>query len=466
MKVQEQKGEKNQKANPLGTEKVNKLLCSFAIPSIVSMLVGSLYNIVDQFFIGQKVGELGNAATNIAFPLSMSCLAIALMFGIGGSSAFNIAMGQGDKRQATKYMGNSAVMLFACGLILCIVTEIFLTPMLILFGSPVSVLPLAKEYTRITAIGFPLLILSTGGGHLVRADGRPKMTMVCNLTGAVINTVLDALFVFGFNWGITGAAIATVIGQCVSAMLAVYFLAHCKSTTIQKEYLRLKGKYILRIMSLGMAPFANQLAMMIVQIVMNNSLKYYGSLSHYGESIPIACSGIINKVNMLFMSFVIGISQGLQPITSFNYGAKNYNRVKEAYVKAICCGATIAVIAFVIFQTGARQLIQIFGKGSLEYYEFGTNYFHIFLFFTFVNFLQPISSNFFTSIGKPKRGTFLSLTRQIIFLLPLLLILPLFMKIDGIMYAGPIADGLAFAVTAMMVAREFHRKEYQKVREE
>lgn len=449
------------KENPLGVERVNQLLRSFAIPSIISMLVGSLYNIVDQFFIGQKIGEVGNAATNIAFPLSMSCLAIALMFGIGGSSAFNISMGQGDKKLATKYMGNAAVMLFLCGLVLCLVTEGFLTPLLKFFGSPARVLPLAKEYTRITAIGFPLLILSTGGGHLVRADGRPKMTMVCNLTGAVINTVLDALFVFGFDWGMSGAAIATVIGQFVSAMLAVYFLAHCKSTVIQKEHLVLDGKLIRRIMSLGMAPCSNQLAMMVVQIVMNNSLKYYGALSHYGEEIPIACSGVINKVNMLFMSFVIGISQGLQPITSFNYGAKKYHRVKEAYGKAVGCGAAIAVVAFLMFQTCAKQLIGIFGEGSPEYYQFATNYFHIFLFFTFVNFLQPISSNFFTSIGKPKRGTFLSLTRQIIFLLPLIIILPLFMGIDGIMYAGPIADGLAFVVTAIMIIREFRRQEYK-----
>lgn len=448
--------------NPLGEERINKLLRSFAIPSIISMLVGSLYNIVDQFFIGQTVGELGNAATNIAFPLSTSCTAIALLFGIGGASAFNIALGSGDKKRATRYMGNAAVMLFSLGLILCVITQIFLEPLLRFFGSPENVLGYAMTYTRITSFGFPFLILSIGGGHLIRADGRPKVTMLCNMTGAIINTILDAIFVFGFQWEMAGAALATVIGQFVSACMAVWFLAHCRTIRLMRTHLIVQFENVKRIASLGMAPFSNQMAMMVVQILMNKSLKYYGSLSVYGESIPIACSGIIAKVNMVFMSFVIGISQGLQPIASFNYGAKKYARVKEAYIKAICCGAVLAVTAFLLFQIFPRQIISIFGEGSDAYYEFAESYFRIFLFFTFVNFLQPISSNFFTSIGKPKVGSFLALTRQIIFLLPLIVIFPLFVGIDGIMYAGPIADFLAVVVVAIMVIRELRKDIYQK----
>lgn len=451
-----------EKKNPLGEERINKLLRQFAIPSIISMLVGSLYNIVDQFFIGQKVGELGNAATNIAFPLSTSCLAIALLLGIGGASAFNIAMGSGDKKKAVHYLGNAAVMLFSCGLVLCIITQIFLEPMLKFFGSPDNVLGFAMTYTRITSVGFPFLILSTGGGHLIRADGRPKMTMLCNLTGAVINTILDAVFVFGLNLGMAGAAYATIIGQFISGCMVFWCLSHCQTVRIRREHLLVKAENIGRIASLGMAPCSNQLAMMIVQIIMNKSLKYYGSMSVYGQAVPIACSGIISKVNMVFMAFIIGISQGLQPIASFNYGAKKYNRVKEAYLKAIGCGAVLAVTAFLMFQFFPRQIISVFGDGSDEYYKFAINYFHIFLFFTFVNFLQPISSNFFTAIGKPKRGSFLALTRQIIFLLPLLIIFPLIIGIDGIMYAGPIADCMAAIVAGIMVAGELHRKEYRK----
>ena len=404
--------------NPLGTQPVKKLLMQFAIPSIVAMLVSSLYNIVDQFFIGRNVGELGNAATNISFPLSISCIAIALLFGIGGASAFNLAMGKGEKEKAVYYIGNSAVMLFGCGVILTTITLLFLEPLLRFFGSPDNVLSYAKTYTGIVAIGFPFLILTTGSGHLIRADGRPKISMICNLTGAVVNTILDALFVSVLQMGMAGAA-------------------------------------------LGTAPCSNQLAMMIVQIIMNKSLKYYGSLSIYGEAIPIACAGIITKVNQVFLSLIIGISQGLQPITSYNYGAGKYKRVKSAYLFASTCGFVIALIAFLLFQFVPRQIISIFGNGSESYFQFSISYFRIFLFFTFINFMQPITSNFFTSIGKPKKGTFLSLTRQILFLFPLLIILPLFMGIDGIMYSGPIADGLAGVVAIFMVWNEFRTRPFR-----
>lgn len=440
--------------NPLGVQPVNRLLSQFAIPSIISMLVGSLYNIVDQFFIGQRVGELGNAATNIAFPLSTSCLALALLIGIGGSSAFNLAMGSGHEKRAVNIMGNAVVLLAGSGLVLSIITLLFLKPLLLFFGSPKAVLPYAMEYTKITAFGFPFLLLSTGGGHLIRADGRPRITMLCNLVGAVLNTILDALFVFGLNLGMSGAALATIIGQIVSGALAIGYLMHGKTVTIRRENLRVKWENVTRIASLGMAPCSNQVAMMVVQIIMNQSLKHYGSHSIYGENIPIACAGIITKVNMIFMSFVIGLSQGLQPIASFNYGAGKKGRVKEAYIKAISIGAVLAVIAFFMFQFFPRQIISIFGDGSELYYQFAIRYFHVFLFFTFVNFMQPITSNFFTAIGKPKVGSFLALTRQILFLLPLILLFPLFLEIDGIMYAGPVADCLAAVVCFIMVYRE------------
>lgn len=460
MREKPEKQQDNER-NPLGEEEVGKLLGQFAVPSIIAMLVSSLYNIVDQFFIGRSVGELGNAATNISFPLSISCVAIALLFGIGGASAFNIAMGEKKKEEAVFYMGNSAVLLFVCGVVLCVITQLFLDPMLRFFGSPDNVLEYAKIYTRIVSFGFPFLIVATGGGHLIRADGRPKITMLCNLTGAVINTILDALFVFVFQWGMAGAAIATVIGQVISGSLAIWHIAHCKSIKVTREHLKIKGNYTKRVLSLGTAPCGNQISMMIVQIVMNKSLKYYGSLSVYGEAVPIACAGIITKVNQVFMSFVIGISQGLQPIVSFNYGAKKYERVKAAYLRASSYGFALAIVAFLLFQFAPRQIISIFGNGSEEYYQFAISYFRIFLFFTFLNFMQPITSNFFTAIGKPKRGIFLALTRQIIFLLPLLLLIPLFIGIDGIMYSGPIADCMAGIASIIMIGMELKRVEYK-----
>lgn len=446
--------------NKLAERNVTDLLKEFALPSIVAMLVSSLYNIVDQFFIGRSVGELGNAATNISFPLSIMCVAIALLFGIGGASAFNLAMGKGDKEEAVYYMGNSAVMQFICGIILAVISIVFLEPLLKFFGSPVDVLKYAKTYTGIVALGFPFLIFATGGGHLIRADGSPRFTMLCNITGAIINTFLDALFVFGFKWGMAGAAFATIIGQIISCGMAVYYLLNCKSVKLTRKHLKIKRNFVTRIISLGTAPCGNQLAMMIVQIVMNKSLKYYGARSVYGEAVPIACVGIITKVNQVFMAFIIGISQGLQPIVSFNYGAGKYDRVKEAYKKAITSGLFLSVLAFLMFQFAPRQIISIFGDGNELYYQFAVNYFRIFLMFTFINCLQPITSNFLTSIGKPGQGVFLSLTRQIIFLLPLILVMPLVMGIDGIMYAGPVADCMAGLAAILMVTREFKRCEY------
>ena len=443
--------------NPLGSEKVSKLIGKFAVPSIIAMLVGAIYNIVDQFFIGQAVGTLGNAATNIAFPLATSCTALGLLFGIGGASSFNIAMGEKDEKRAAYYVGNSITMLLVTGTILCIVTLLFLKELLIFFGSPDEVLGYAMTYVKVTALGFPFLIVTTGGGHLIRADGNPKMTMICSLSGAVINTVLDAVFVFGFQWGMFGAALATVIGQLFSGILVITYIRRYRTIPIQKKHFFVRWIYITRIMSLGMASFFNQIAMMIVQVVMNKSLTYYGALSEYGKAIPLACAGIVTKVNQIFFSIVIGIAQGTQPIESYNYGAKNYHRVKEAYRLAILASGVISIGSFLLFQTIPRQLISLFGKGDEVYYKFGVNYFRIFLFFTCLNFLQPITSTFFTSIGKAYKGIFLSLTRQILFLLPLIAILPLYLGIDGIMYAGPIADFIAAVVAIVMAGLEFKK---------
>lgn len=443
------------KSNPLGTERVGSLMVKFAVPSIVAMLVGALYNIVDQLFIGQAVGTVGNAATNIAFPLSTSCIALALLFGIGGASNFNLAMGEGKKENAAFYAGNAAVLLVLSGLVLFVITQLFLTPLLLFFGAPADVLPYAKVYVRITSIGFPCLILTTGGCHLIRADGSPKMSMVCNLIGAVINTVLDAIFVLGFGWGMAGAALATIIGQFVSAAVVIHYLFHYKTVHLGKKQLRVKTGYAVDIMALGTASFFNQVAMMIVQIVLNKSLNHYGELSEYGAAIPLACAGIVMKVGQLFFSVIIGISQGTQPIESFNYGARKYGRVREAYNLAVRTGAVISVLSFVVFQVFPREILALFGDGSEAYFKFGEKFLRIYLFFTFVNFLQPITSTFFTSIGKPQKGTFLSLTRQIVFLLPLILILPLFWGIEGIMYAAPVADCLAAVIAIVMAIKEF-----------
>lgn len=441
--------------NPLGSEPVSSLLRRFAIPSVIAMLVSALYNMVDQLFIGHSIGVLGNAATNVAFPLSMVCTSIGLLCGIGGAANFNLCMGRREPEHAKSYVGSAISMLAILGVILCVAVQLFLRPMMLLFGATPDVIDYACTYTRITSIGFPFLIVTIGGSNLIRADGSPKFSMLCNLVGAIVNTILDPLFIFVFHMGMAGAALATITGQILSFALVVFYLRGFKTLPLSLSDLKPNMACWARIAALGATPAFNQVAMMVVQIVMNNTLTYYGSNSVYGSDIPLACAGIISKVNMLFFSFVIGISQGLQPIVSFNFGAQKYDRVKDAYKKAVFAATAISIVAFLCFQFFPHQIIGIFGSGSEEYLHFAERYFRIFLFFTFLNGIQPVSSNFFTSIGAPKKGIFLSLTRQIIFLLPLLLIFPYLFGIDGVMYTAPIADLAAASVSIVMVVREF-----------
>ena len=267
----------------LGEEKVGKLLLQFAVPSVISMLVSALYNIVDQIFIGNGIGINGNAATNVAFPLSTLCTSLALLFGIGGASNFNLNMGAGEYKKAGKYVGNAVFLLISSGVILCVVVRIFLQPLMLLFGATEDTLGYALEYTGITSFGFPFLILSTGGSALVRADGSPKFSMACMLSGAIINTIFDPLFIFGFHMGMAGAAWATVLGQIVSGCMVLWYLLRFRSVHLEKSCFVPKLRYCLRVAALGTSNCFNQIAMMVVQIVMNNTMTYYGALSVYGQ---------------------------------------------------------------------------------------------------------------------------------------------------------------------------------------
>lgn len=449
--------------NPLGTEPIGKLLRQFAIPSIISMLVISLYNIVDQFFIGRAVGQIGNTATSVAFPINTMCIAISLAFGIGASAGFNLNLGAGKKDKALYFIGNSAAMMVIMGIIWTLITSIFLEPLLVFCGASEEALPYTIDYVRVIAIGFPFNILAGGGAHLVRADGSPKFSMYCNITGALINVVLDYLFVMVFSWGMTGAAVATVIGQAVAATMVIWYLSHYKTAKIELKHLKPQLKVVLKTINYGMAQCLNQLAMMVVQIVLNKSFAYYGDLSVYGKDIPLAATGIIMKVSQLYFSICIGIGQAMQPIASFNRGANLIGRVKKVYKLAVTCTTTISVIAFIIFQSFPLQIIGLFGEGTPEYFQFAEKFIRVYLFMTFLNGIQPITSTFCTAIGKPTKGTFLSLTRQIIFLLPLIIIVPLIFQqaglqgIDGMMYTAPIADFLAAVVSILMVRSIFKK---------
>lgn len=446
-----------EKQNPLGTEPVGRLLPKFAIPAIISMLVSALYNIVDQIFIGQGIGMYGNAATNVAFPLTTLATSLGLLLGIGGASNFNLEMGRGNKEKARKIAGTAFGVLLLAGVSVCLLVRLFLEPMILAFGATADVMDYAVSYVGITSLGMPFYILTIGANHLIRADGSPTYSMVTMVSGAVVNTILDPLFIFKFHMGIAGAAWATVIGQILSSILVFFYLPRFKTVPLgARDYLP-SGRHLRAIAALGAASCFNQLAMMVTQIVMNNVLRHYGESSVYGSDIPLAVVGIVSKVNMVFIAIIIGISQGAQPIFGFNYGAKKYSRVRLAYRYAGTIATAIAIVAFLGFQIFPRQITSLFGAGNKLYYQFSIQYFRIFMFCTFLNGLQPLTANFFTSIGKSTRGILLSMTRQLIFLIPLLLLFPMLMGIDGVIYAGPAADGASGLLALYMVWKEFRR---------
>lgn len=441
--------------NPLGTEKIGKLLIKYSVPATIGILVSALYNIVDQIFIGQGIGLLGNAATNVAFPIVTMCTAIALLLGVGGAVNFNLSLGANNTTRAKNVLGTSIFLLATSGIVFAIIVALFLNPLLNVFGATIQIFDLAHTYTIITTIGIPFLIFSSGASPLIRADGSPMYSMIAVLLGAVVNMILDPILIFGLDMGIAGAAIATVIGQVISTIAVLYYMRKFKSVSLQKKDFKVHFDVIKSILALGAGACFFNLTLTAFQITMNNVLRHYGSQSIYGAEIPLAVVGVISKVNVILVAFTLGISQGAQPIFGFNYGAKQYDRVKALFKIASITILSISLIAEILFQVFPRQIVSIFGSGSELYYEFAINYFRIFMLFTITNGMMPLAGNFFSSIGKAASGIFISLVRQVIVLIPLIIILPIYMGINGVMYAGPIADFLTIFVVASLVIREF-----------
>ena len=443
--------------NPLGYKPVGKLLASMAIPAVVANLVNALYNIVDQIFIGQGVGYLGNAATNIAFPITTICLAIGLMMGIGSAANFNLELGRKNIDRAREVAGTAAGTLVIIGILLWITILIFLKPMMVSFGATEKILDYAMEYTGITSFGVPFLLFSIGANPLVRADGSPEYSMMAIVVGAILNTVLDPVFMFVFNMGIAGAAWATVISEIISALLLAYYFTRFKTVKFQLKDFIPKLEFVKVIVSLGIASFIFQFSTTIIQITTNNLLKKYGSMSVYGSDIPIAVAGIVTKINVIFIAIVIGIVQGGQPIFGYNYGAKNYRRVRETMKVLLKVTLFLSTVTFIIFQSFPVQIISLFGSGNKLYFEFAIKYMRVFLMFIFINGIQISASTFFPSIGKPVKGVIISLTKQIIVLLPLLIIFPKIFGVDGIMYATPVTDFISFIVAVLFLINEFKK---------
>ena len=442
--------------NPMGTQPIKKLLMQLAIPAMIANVVNALYNIVDQIFIGQGVGYLGNAATNIAFPITTICLALGLMTGVGAASNFNLELGRKEVEKARKIAGTAVIQLIVMGIAVCLLVQIFLAPLMKLFGATDQIFDYAMEYSRITAYGIPFFLFSTGFNPLVRSDGRATFSMMAIIAGAVLNTVLDPIFIFVFQMGISGAAWATVISQMVSALLLFAYIPKFRSVKFQWEDFIPHMKQVEAIAALGLTSFIFQISALIVQIVSNNLLKTYGAMSIYGSEIPIAVGGIVSKVFVIFIALIIGMTQGVQPIVGYNYGAKYYERVRQTIFLALKIGFGLSFVTWAVFEIFPLQIIQLFGNGNDLYFEFGIRYMRYFMLFTLINGITILITTFFPAIGKAKTGAFLSLARQLLILLPVMLLMTYIFGVEGMMFATPVSDVISLVLCLFFFKRELH----------
>ena len=443
-----------QEENILGKEKISKLIKKFSIPCIISLLVNSLYNIVDQIFIGQGVGYLGNGATNVVFPLVMIGLAFSLMFGDGASAYLSLKLGEKKKDEAKIGIGNGVTLCVITSVIFCAVTLIFLPVFLKVFGCTDNLRDYAMIYGRIIAIGFPFSMIGTTLNSIIRADGSPKYSMASMLAGAILNTILDPIFIFVFHKGVAGAAIATVISQILTFVLNVAYIKRFKSIKLDRDSIKLRPNVCKKVSALGISSFITQMSIVCVMTAENNLLGKAGAESKFGAEIPITVLGIVMKISQILNSIIIGIAAGSQPIFGYNYGAKKYDRVKQALKIVLGSSLVISTIAFILFQTIPDKLIAIFGSGDENYMEFACLAFRTYLFLCIFNGIQIPSGIFFQAIGKSTKSAILSLSRQIVILIPSMIILSHIFGLMGVLYAGPVADGIAFILAAILLIRE------------
>ena len=435
------------------------LIAKYAIPSIISMLVGAAYNLTDQIFIGHVVGVVGNAASNVAFPTVTLSTALGMLLGIGTAANFNISQGAGRIGEAKKYVYTGLTVTAIIGALTGLLVYFFRSQIVDLCGaSPTgNVYPYAMEYLSVSAIGLPFYIFASAAATTIRADGSPRYTMMYNIVGAVLNVALDWLFMYPLGMGIEGAAGATVISQIVTFVLAMIYFPRFKAFGLKIREIQISTRHMLGSMKAGVPTFINQLLLMTTNIVLNNMLESYGALSDYGSEIPLAVSGVAQKTNMIMISFAVGIAQGCQPIWGYNLGAKNYRRVKGTYYRAFAAAFIIGVFFFALLQLFPREIVSIFGTGTELYFEFAEKYLKIYMMMVFFQNIQPVTVTYFSATGNAKGGLLVSLSRQGLFLIPLLIILPKYMGIEGILAASPISDTLAFVVSVSMALASFRR---------
>ena len=446
----------------LGKDNINKLLLSFALPCVISMLINSIYNIVDQIFIGKGVGTLGNAATNVIFPLVIIFNAVAGLIGNGAAANLSLKLGEGKKEEGGKIIGSAVTISFILALILSVLSYIFLPKLVYMFGCTNSVYKYAIDYGRIIILGAPFMIIYSSLSQLIKADGSPKYSMILLVIGAIINIILDPIFIFVFHLGVKGGAIATVIGQVVSFIMAIFYLKKVKSVKLNKSSFFI-DRSILRTLGLGLSSFITQGTVLALFIFMNNMMTKYGVYTKYGADIPLSVYGVISKINSLFISTILGISIGAQPIIGYNYGAGNYKRVKETLRKVLIINCVVGICFNIIFFLFPESIVSIFISKTDSNYklflEFAVVICHSFLLLMGINFLEMTTSIVVQSLGNVKKATMVSFIRQIILFIPLACILCItFNKgIYGVLNAGPIADSITFIIAIFVLKSEYKK---------
>ena len=457
--------DKKQEIQLLGQEKISKLLLKFSIPCVLGLLIGALYNIVDQIFIGNsELGYLGNAATGVSFPIICIANAFAWCIGDGAASYLSICSGRKDSDLAHKCVGTGIVVSAAISLVLATVCLIFAEPLMWLFGASAQTADMAVEYFRIIAVMFPFYLLSNVMNSMIRADGSPTFAMIALSSGAVINLILDPVFIYVCKWGIAGAAWATAIGQITSFVLCVVYFFRPKCFKLTLRSFLPNWKVLKDVVSLGGATFVTQISIVVMALVCNVTLARYGALSQYGQDIPISVFSIQTKVYTVVGNIITGVVLGGQPIFGYNYGAGKLDRVRQTYRIVLITAVSVGVVSTLIFQLWPDLVINMFGEGNELYMEFARKTFRIYLSLVSITGLTKMTAVFFQSIGKPIQAVLASLVRDILCFTPLAICLPAALEkkaagsgINGILFAAPIADAVA-AVVILCLTVSFFKK--------
>ena len=441
--------------NPLGTEPIKNLIVKYSIPTALTLMVNYIYNIVDQIFIGQGVGIEGMAATNVAFPLTIISIAIALLIGDGCAANISLCLGRKEQDTADRTVSHASTMLVVSGIIIAVVCFLFAGAIANVFGSTDTAFNQSVIYIKTISWGLPFLMLSSALTAIIRADGNPQYTMKCMIIGCIINIILDPVFIFVFDMGVFGAGIATVIGEAYTGIACFTYLKRLKTVHIKKEALIPTPALSFKILSLGIPSLLTQIMNALVQITMNNLMSVYGSKTIYGGDTALSVYGMMMKVYQIAHSMFVGVSSATQPINGYNFGAKNYKRVYETYKMAVKIAITISIIWFAVYQIFPRFIAMMFVSDDAIYIDCAEHIFRIYMAVFFIYGLHLVTASFLQSIGKPTKALLIPIIRQAVFLIPLSIILSSKFGLNGAVMAAPIADMAVFIVALTLAVTEF-----------